>query len=396
MPRQIGQEAAAANGSARIGIELEGVGTVTTKWVDESILDADNFHDVFKRTPLVRSNSFNAGRGVYITPEDSGSFGKSGPAELVSSPPLFNVANLNHLRNSVKKALKSTVNVPNPARPGKTKTVMNPMRSKTHDAALHDDRLADDDAFQGTVATTRWAANPQVKIAGSLQTTIGVAVGKLLNNSAATRTGVVNLLVGDANKRGYVKDLLKAAISAQGYLTAAGNPLNVHAAAAEGIRLAVFMYLANFFAAEVAGGAAWTKTAYGANFKGYSSFVGCNVAANNDILTYALTHGPKNEATVKTEIVAAMEADHVAGWITDGLDGEIELDKIGKPGLSLQTDVEKWFSIPNFTRNARLYTVVESREKTSILNIKMCEFLNGSQANDAQTFFTHVSAHTLV
>ena len=74
----------------RVGIEIEGVGTIRTQWSRRSVIQQDNFHDVFKRMKLVRSNSFtesHGARGVYVTPEDvEGTFGTQGPAELVSSP----------------------------------------------------------------------------------------------------------------------------------------------------------------------------------------------------------------------------------------------------------------------------------------------------------------------
>lgn len=388
MPRQIRDEAAPAVGRVRIGIELEGVGTVSTKWTDEAILALPNFHDVFKRTKLVRSNSFNAGRGVYITPEDSNDFGKTGPAELVSSPHQFDVTNLNHLRNSVKKALKPMVQVPNPARQGQMKSVLNPMRARAHEAEYLDETGDDTDLFQHAVAESRWALNPQAKIAGSLQTTLGVAAARLLSNVARTRANVVTLLVGDAKKREKVLDILSAAIRAQQWLTTAGNPLAAYSAQSFRIRMVMFMYLANK-AARVLGGV-WTKTALGANFKGYSSFVGCGVGANNDLLTSGIAALGLDADTVRTNLLNAMKNNGAHTWLTQALDGHLELDEIGKPGLSIQTDVEGWFAIPNFIVNNRLYTVVESREKASLLNIKMVEFLNGSGRHDANAFYTYV------
>ncbi len=394
MPKQIDQEAAPVNDDVRIGIELEGVGSVMTSWKNKKVINAKNFHDVFKRTPLVRSNSFNDNRGVYIVPEDSKTFGTNSPAELVSSPHAFNVESLNHLRDSVKKALKSSIQVPNPALKGKTKTVMNPMRSREHAATLKDPRLANNHPFQSNVATTRWAANQHVKIAGSLQTTIGVSVGQLVANDGDTRDGVVKLLIGDVEKQSYTNDLLWAAIQIQSYLTSAGGPLYTYQNRAIGIRFAAFMYLVRYFAGALAGKGKWAKTALGANFKGYSSFVACAVEANNNILTQRLLTGPKNAATVKAEMIQAMVDTDVEEWITGNLDN-FEIEQIGQPGHSLQTSVEKWFSIPNFKHNNRLYTVVEAREKNAILNIKMCEFLNGENQSDARTFYNHVKTFTL-
>lgn len=394
MPKQIKQEAAPVNDDVRIGIELEGVGSVTTTWKNKKVIDAKNFHAVFKRTPLVRSNSFSASRGVYIVPEDSETFGTNSPAELVSSPHAFNVESLKYLRESVKKALKSNIQVPNPVHKDKMKTVLNPMRSREHKATLKDPRLADDHPFQSNVATTRWAANPHAKIAGSLQTTIGVSVGKLVANNGDTRDGVVKLLIGDVKKQSYTNDLLWAAIHIQTYLTSVAGPLRPYDNRATGIRFAVFMYLVRYFAGLLAGKGAWAKTALGANFKGYSSFVACGVEANNDILSQSLLVGPKNAGTVKTEMIQAMRDADVESWITDNLD-DFEVEQIGQPGHSLQTSVEKWFSIANFTYNNRLYTVVEAREKTAMLNIKMCEFLNGENQGDAQVFYNHVKTFTL-
>ncbi|WP_035056438.1 hypothetical protein [Andreprevotia chitinilytica] len=389
MPKKINEEAAPLNDDVRIGIELEGVGTVKTVWKDKKIIKKANFHDVFKRTPLVRSNSFSDSRGVYITPEDSGDFGISGPAELVSSPHVLDAANLDLLRNSVKKALKNSVEVPNLAT-GKTKTVMNPMRARPHEAKLKDKRLPDTDKFQNTVATTRWAINPSVKIAGNIQTTVGVAASKLLSNTEETRNGVVQLLIGDPTKKQYAKDLLYAAVQIEGYLTAVGHLLQAYSAKKVGIRLAVFMYLVNHFAGGLAEGA-WAKTALGANFKGTTSFRACNVAGNDDLIAQAVLAGPDSADAIKADMIADLEANHVADWITKGMaDADFDIEEIGLPGQSLQTSVEAWFAIDNFTHNNRLYTVIESREKTSTLNIKMCEFLKGSAKTDAQVFYNFV------
>jgi hypothetical protein len=385
--RAIDEELAPKAEPVRIGIELEGVGTVQTTWGKKShermmVKDEqENFHDVFKRTPLVRSNSFegSVSRGVYIVPEDvDKTYGTFGPAELVSAPHLLNTSSLDHLRNSVKKALSSGDS---------------PMRGRTQDAVLHDPRLDSSDDFNAAqmTASTRWGKGSMTKVSGSLQTTMGVAVSNLLSDVKSTRIQTVELLIGDPEKRLRTRDLLLGAICIEQCLTRTGGPLEAYAPQSEGIRLAALMHLINFFAPNEK--AEWGKDSFGAHFKGNSSFVGCGVADSNDILKLALQlPGTKDKATLMTEIVAKMKENGLNEWVSKGIASKkFNLEKMGQPGLSMQTTQEDWYSIPNFLQNSKLYTVVESREKTSNLNQKMATFLNGNGNLDSTHLHKYLS-----
>ncbi|VVP04006.1 hypothetical protein PS880_02968 [Pseudomonas fluorescens] len=385
--RAIDAEFAPKSEPVRIGIELEGVGTVQTTWEKKShqrMMERDeeeNFHDVFKRTPLVRSKSFDEGvsRGVYIVPEDvDKTYGTFGPAELVSAPHLLDISSLNHLRHSVKKALTSGDS---------------PMRGRTQNAVLHDPRLEPSDDFNAAqmTASTRWGKGNMTKVSGSLQTTMGVAVSNLLSDVKNSRIQTVELLIGDPEKRQRTRDLLLGAICIEQCLTRTGGPLEAYAPQSEGIRFAAFMHLVNFFGPKEK--AEWGKDSFGAHFKGGSSFVGCGVADSNDILKLALQlPGTKDKATLMTEIVAKMEDNGLSEWVSKGIASKkFNLEKMGQPGLSMQTTQEDWYSIPNFLQESKLYTVVESREKTSNLNQKMVEFLNGNGDLDSTRLHKYLS-----
>lgn len=369
MPKQVTDEAPPAPGDVRVGIEVEGVGTISTKWDVVPNVSAGDFHDVFKRMKLVRSNSFTSARGVYITPEDADTFGKQSPAELVSSPHLFTPRNLVFLRNSVWKALS-------------------PKGMRTGNDSFVDPRVAPP-APQAPTAISRWGAYAPKQIGGSLQTTIGVSTAKLLSDTAADRNAVIGLLVGDHKKADLAKDLLAAAVAAEGFLTQTGNPLAAFVAKKLGIRLAVFFWLADSFGASITAKGQWTKESLGANFKGFSSFVGCGVAVNNNILKLGLAGtvgtSAQAKATFAGQLVQAIQAVTGKTWITDGLSASIDLDTLGQAGHAFQTSCEGWFAIPNFTAKGNLYTVVECREKAALLNMKMVAFLNQQGAGGAMS-----------
>jgi hypothetical protein len=394
--RTIGEEFAPKVGKVRIGIELEGIGSVHSTWnksgtkAINTTAGKERLGEVLKRTPLLRSPSFNEelGRGVAIHSEWSKTLGTQAPGELVSSPHVFDVKNLDLLRASFKKTLQT-----------------DSISSRTQKTIMNDPRLPPDDPFNKSQAETRWA-RVAIKAGGSLQTTIGIAVGKLLSDDRDTRIKVVNLLVGE-DKRQVVRDLLYAAICIEQHLTAESRPLSAYQGDGprEGIRLAVFMYLTNLFKDQVRG-TLLPKAAYGALFKGDSSFLASNVADSNDILSSRL-----ERKEVKDELMATLvqmmqdKKKLIAPWVVEGvvkgvaLSGKeksrrkFDLSDIGRPGLSLQVDVRKWFSIPNFLHNNRLHIVVEAREKSAGLNQMMAEFLN--EKIEAKKFYDDVRVMTL-
>jgi hypothetical protein len=353
--------------SVRIGIEVEGVGTITTQWRNPQIIQQQNFHDVFKRMKLVRSNSFSTERGVYITPEDSGRmFGRSGPAELVSSPHKLDGQSLLALRNSVWKSLGAKG-----MRTGSD--TFRDLRPQPANAALAQRQQA----FQGAVATSRWGVHKVASISGSLQVTVGVAVEKLLSDDQATRDAVVKLLVGDEGKRLLVGVLLKTAVLAEGWLTAADRPLSGYPDYKFGIRLALLMALISPMT-DLIGvvGGRWGKDRLGCNFKGTSSFVACNIGIGNRFLDLKRREWHYPWADLRRALVNGIAVGLGAQGLTDYLLNHWDVRKIGQPGNSVQTDVEGWYSLPNFLNNGHLYTIVEVREKAASLNVQMANYLN--------------------
>jgi hypothetical protein len=352
--RKITQESAPVADDIKVGIELEGVGSVSTTWTRKAVIAQPNFHDVFKRMPLVRSKSYGDLRGVYIAPEDGAHFGTNSPAELVSRPHLLTAAELVNLRNSVWKAIRRK-------------------EFSTSTAQFKDPRAP---AAVGPTATSRWGRATMVRVGGSLQTTIGVSVGKLLSDTAGTRAGVALMLVGDSGKRTGLERLAAAAVSAERYLAGtgivAGSPARL-----EGLRLALFMAFLQPAMPSIPGfGHGWGKEAYGCNIKAESSFLACGISD----LEFPLILGIKRTGrdAFKAALLAAMQTDGVNAQLIAALNTRLDVFKIGKPGSSLQTSVEDWYAIPNFLNTGHLYCVIEAREKLAPLNKKMAAYLNTS------------------
>lgn len=343
----------------RIGIEVEGVGTVATKWDRRGVVAQPNFHAVFKRTALVRSKSFSSTRGVYITPEDSDSFGTNSPAELVSTPHVLDGINLLYLRNSVWKALRRAA------------------APKTGTAVFSDPRAPNP---AGPVAQSRWGRATVVKVGGSLQTTLGVAASKLFSDTASVRRSVIDLLVGKAMKADKVADMCKGAVVAEQYLTGMGQAFEGSGAGEYKycVRLLLFMsFMQPMVEATEAGGenGVWAKDFLGANFKAQTSFVACGLRTALPRFQLAVLT-PLRRAALKTGLLAALETGGVAVWLRTALNAHLDVSKIGQPGKSVQTAMEGWFAIPNFLNDGHLYTVVECREKDAALNKSMTKFLN--------------------
>lgn len=348
-----------------VGIELEGVGSVRSKWNDKSIIEENSFEHEYKKARLVRSNSFtnfdgvNGSRGIGISPEQSSTFGTQSPAELVSQPHRFNVRNLIHLRNSLWKAL-STQGV----RTGSAQMTVDDTTA-THD--------------------TRWAMYRPSRVGGSLQTTIGVGVHKLLSNHANRRRACIKMLVGEKKKQARVMAFATSAVALQRAMCADGGPLenvvNLTPAKIQGIRFALFqaLVLAGVVDSGMYTDDVWHKNALGANFKGASSWKGCGVSNN----PFFLELPARANSWGNNQVVAAIQAVNATGKstraITQALTRYGFTTEAGKEGLAISSDCEDAEPINNFIRNGHLYTVVECREKSSPVNIAMAKFLNSNQ-----------------
>jgi hypothetical protein len=174
-------EIAPKKDTIKVGVELEGVGTVRTTWTKAASGLKHLNEGVYKHTPLVRSKSFSETRGVAIHAEQLGGnnpyvSGHTAPAELVSSPHVFNTEQLLNLGLSVRKMMSNAG-----VKTGK------PTYSESES--------------EKTELESRFAKNRSSVVGGNLQTTIGVNTIKLLSDSHETRSAVVNFLVGDKEKK---------------------------------------------------------------------------------------------------------------------------------------------------------------------------------------------------
>lgn len=147
----IDDESSPIQDQLKIGIELEGIGSVKVDWTRKPAGGAD-FEKVFKRMPLIRSNSFDGKRGVYINPEESKSR-EYRPAELVSSPHQVTVDALIALRNSLWKFLRK--------------------RTELKGICAYDDKRVDA-VTNPPIAKTTLIPQPVPEVTGALQTTVGV------------------------------------------------------------------------------------------------------------------------------------------------------------------------------------------------------------------------------
>lgn len=378
--KEVGKEFPPNSGLQRIGIELEGIGTIQMVWGrNKPDKRSVQFGDVFKRTPLLRSLSFSDEHGVYIVPEEIGDkklIGKTAPAELVSNPHILDKRNLERLRNSIQKA--------------KSIDPKNNFLHVKQNATLRDVRESSDSEFNLAkyTSTTRWGGHVPHKISGNLQTTIGVPVYKLLSDDKATRIKVVEMLIGDATKRQMVRDLLLAAICIERVLTDQGGVLASVTRNRDGIRLSIFMYLLNTFAIQVdPTDLQWGKNIYGAHFKGDSSFHGCGVDGVTTLLSVPISRNPLLGGALFSKVITEMSRVGLNQKFINTIKERESLFSfnqvnLGGEGLSMQTFYEDWFAIPNFIYKGKLHTVVESRERTSGLNINMAGYLNGEMTTE--------------
>lgn len=355
--RAITDESSPGADVVKIGVELEGVGTYKTDWNVPAVIAQPNFHDVFKRMPLVRSNSFGPTSGVAITPEDGARFGRSGPAELVSQPHVLTRDGLVALRDSVWTAIRKkefftgTAQFVDPRAPGA------PART----------------------ATTRWGRGQFGLVGGSLQVTLGVSVAKLLSANLATRQTASELLIADAGKRTGFNHIVTAAVAAEQYLTSVGQPwAGLSATRHEGIRLLLLMsFLRSGMA--IVPSAVWGKNLFGCNIKAQTSFKACNILDLE--LPFRVAATTQGAATFKTNLLNALTAAGVNAPLITALNATLNIRQIGTPGQSTQTSVEGWFAFPNFTVAGHLYCIIEIREGAAALNLQTQAFLNTSEPN---------------
>jgi hypothetical protein len=398
MADEIDHEEAPQAGQVRIGIELEGVGTISMKWDKPfpQLQQLDSrvaFQATFKRMKLLRSASFNnLNRGVYLSPEEvsvkpnQGLLGQSHPAELVSCPHLLDLQNLEHLRDSVTKAL-TDAKTPLVARANykeqRTQTVDLPRGLHGNQSLMK---------LHGQQVESKWG-RVKAQIGGNLQTTVGVCVEKLCSSTKATREAVVKYMAATSQKQNRLLAFIAASIRAQETLAADQITVGAGTDAPYRLRLAILMYLLQLFAPALKG-TGYEKDAYGCNIKGYSSFVGCGLSVANDALRTAARLRAMNLAIennemnltnrlngITTRLGAAIEQalnDNGAAALIPQFRRDFNYEHIGSPGLSLQVKFELAPAIPCFLKNDKLYTVIEARQRDSMLNTNMAAFLNGT------------------
>ncbi|HBO1217561.1 TPA: hypothetical protein ONA18_003959 [Pseudomonas aeruginosa] len=397
MPRNLTTEISPAQDTVRIGIELEGVGTVRIKWPEElghkSIKNLEHlraqtdFKDTLKRTPLLRSNSYDDFRGIYITPEEAqeDKLGVDHPAEMVSQPHTLDEQNLEFLRNSVYKALRSNLkgkialstneqntrygNAPDkyPAIPnGKVPTVQS-------GAAFSGMYTNSGEAFPTVnIVQTIWGKQVPV-LGGNLQVTCGIAVEQLFRQDPEQLSLMADFISRNEYKTRYIS-LVVCTLAIVEALTAQGEIFYGFADKRNELHLATYMFLLHHVAPIWKPAVGYEKCAVGANFKGGSSFVGCGVSNTNDLIpdsSYASVFAKMTDAITSTN---ATDKANILSTLTSPQ--VIEL--YGKPGLSCQVHFDKWFSIPNFSdAGGNLYTVVEIRQHATGMNLEMAGFLGG-------------------
>lgn len=392
----IDHEEAPRGGDRRIGVELEGVGNLTLKWAVEfptiaKLVDRQMFQATLKRSRLIRSNSFSDDRGVYLTPEEvsigpnQGTLGKSHPAELVSSPHQLNTKGLEFLRDSMSKALTDS---------------KSPMASHAHYTELRRANIHLPEGhgggravslLDGAEVQSAWG-RARAKIGGNLQTTVGVCVERLCHDNEAIRRRVVELMAADPTKQKRLLGLLDAAKAGQEALAADQITLGASDDARHRLRLVLFMYLVGGLASQLKG-SGYEKDVYGCNIKGYSSLVGCGLATANDALRTAIREKARNDAIDHGEMHFQPRADAIALRLLNAMVASVKkvaelkahagtlesafvLEHIGQPGRSIQVVHERAPAIPCFVSNNKLYTLIEAREKASMMNLNMASFLN--------------------
>jgi hypothetical protein len=400
MPRNLTNELSPAQDVVQIGIELEGVGQVSMKWPQElghqtvktfsQLRTQTDFPDSLKRTALLRSPSFDnlrhkGHRGVSITPEDTSKLqlGKSHPAELVSHPHILDEANLNALRSSVHKALQSNLSGKESLSTGAanqrygtapTAPITFP---KVGTMAIEQSARP----FSGisntqtplelTIESTHWTRKVPATIGGNLQITCGIAVEQLFRRDLEQLKDMAQFLSRDPCKARFIT-LVLASTAIVDALCSEGEVFFAFAGKRVGLQLMVFMFLLHHMAKKWKG--AYEKEALGANFKGCSSFVGCGVSDTNDNIpvdSYANTYQrltralDESSGELRHEVMQCLPSADV-------------IEKLGKPGLSMQVHYDKWHAIPNFMdANGNLYTVVEIRQRNTGMNLDMGGFLTG-------------------
>ncbi|WP_438036176.1 hypothetical protein [Sorangium sp. So ce204] len=362
----LGGEALPEQDDMKIGVEIEGIGNLNITWSPESerpkvgsmsSAEFKAFIARLKRMKLIRSSDLTETRGVYLSPEEvssRSSAGRNHPAELVSSPHPLNAEDLLALWKSVRTALFSASPPP----------------------GFWDRRTR----FDNATLSTRWGKNRTfTQVAGSLQTTIGVSVAKLLGDDQAARDAVVDLLIAPGPEREHTKALLSAAVTGQQFLSqkhapmaSGGDPTKV-----QGLRLALFMSLIDQAVSSRAILVAnWEKEALGAHFKGYSSFAACGLG-QGDLWASA-------PATLRAGLIEEMTREG-PDWLSVAL-ASLRLADIGRPGLSMQVKYENAPAIPCFFNSeGELCTVVESRQKEAPLNQRMAALLNTKEEGNSKT-----------
>lgn len=351
-------ESKPSNDNVRIGIEIEGVGSVRPKLKKASRTDLlhqyigrrTELQSILKRTPLLKSGYFDmdSGQGVCITAEEvsvkDGFFLIQHPAELSSAPYPLSIGDLNLLKILIFEVLTGKV------------------------------KMAGTKKFLDKDIDTAWG-RLRPKIGRNLQTTIGVPVEILLSNDRIKRNFIFEMLVPDADIRHYLENICMASILIEGRIISSEHSALKGNTNVFNIRLMVFMYLIRFFSPIVKKirKCSWEKDAFDVSFKGETSFIACGVSDANNLFTDA-----SGEELEKEIIKLINEHEGINEWIRNGFrdNGGFKIGGIGLPDGSIQVVYESGKAIKNFINRDKLYTVVESRRGESLLNQWMCDFFN--------------------
>ncbi len=351
------ESSAPAEGPIKIGIEIEGVGQLDITWKQQPppvLIKDQQFLSSVKAAKLNRSPSFNTktGRGMYLSAEESENIVHR-PAELVSVPHVFSARALVYLRNSVWKRLQE-------------KDV-----DEEPDFSFQPGGKIEAPVMEKTV----YSPNKHFsKVAGSLQTTIGVSIDKLFAKDEAARERTIACLVGSPIKQDYVLNLTRLAYTASIW----SIERTVKLEQVNRLALVYFMAFIEPIVQDLPPGnfGSWEKERLGANFKAQSSFTACGIDINvaNDLTQKFAQTGFKSAliAFLRREF----DTNRLILSMLQSLDKHLNTIVIGTAGRCMQALHEHGSAFDNFLRGDKLYIVIEAREKRADLNGLMLEVLN--------------------
>ncbi|WP_147469186.1 hypothetical protein [Corallococcus sp. AB045] len=345
----------------RIGIEIEGIGTLKIDWnsgrrpsqmralansqplTPNDLQNISTIQEHIKRQPLMRSGSFSENfpdgvRGLSIHAELSytvKNLGKSHPAELVTTPHLLDPENLTYLKSSINEVIR-----------GGTKGSLSGANSEQ--PFQMPELYFEQSHIPSQVITTKFTDETRGVLPHGIQTTVGIAADKLLSTDIKTRNSIVDFLIQpDSLQHKRFATIVNMACSASAF----ESELKLQDDQRYRFRLLLLMSLLHAYIPSFKESGGMAKDTYGANIKGYSSFKGCGI---NDMQAWSIVEG----AGMLLSVLKGHEVSLVGQAV----------DKLGQHGLSAQVAYEGGAPIPCFLVGSRLHTVIEARQLAAPIN----------------------------